>query len=143
MRQVLQKKMRWVTLGGQYDWTNKVYPADAFPEFPPDIGNLIRRIFDGILDPQAAIINIYSPGDTLSLHRDVSEEVNQPLVSISLGCECLFILAVEDDTIEIGFKHAIIHLRSGDALVSKYLSILSYALPNQLAPLSLSTESKG
>jgi hypothetical protein len=67
MRQVLQNKVRWMTLGGQYDWTKKVYPAEAPPEFPPDIANLIRGIFHDVLDPQAAIVNIYSPGDTLSM----------------------------------------------------------------------------
>ena len=121
MTQVLQKKLRWVTLGGQYDWTNKVYPAEAPPEFPPDIANLIRGLFHGMLDPQAAIVNIYSPGDTLSLHRDVSEEIDQPLVSISLGCDCLFLIAIEDDAEEARFKHAVIRLRSGDAIVSRYL----------------------
>ena len=136
MKQVLQKKMRWMTLGGQYDWTNKIYPAEVPPEFPPDVANLIRALFNGTLDPQAAIVNIYSPGDTLSLHRDVSEEVNQPLVSISLGCECLFLIAVEDDTTEAGFKHSTIRLRSGDALVSKYFltdlkSLLSILSPTQ------------
>ena len=120
MKKVLQKKMRWITLGGQYDWTNKIYPAEPPPEFPSDVGNLIREIFNRMLDPQAAIVNIYSPGDTLSLHRDVSEEINQPLVSISLGCECLFLIAVEDENAEMGFKHATVRLRSGDALVSKF-----------------------
>lgn len=111
-----------MTLGGQYDWTNKVYPAEAPPEFPHDIASLIRGIFDGILEPQAAIVNIYSPGDTLSLHRDVSEKVDQPLVSISLGCECLFLIAVEDDAVETCFKHAVVRLRSGDALISTFTS---------------------
>ena len=122
MKQVLERKMRWVTLGGQYNWTKKAYPEGAPPEFPSDVADLIRSLFNGILEPQAAIVNIYSPGDTLSLHRDVSEEVNQPLVSISLGCECLFLIAVEDDTTENGFKHAAVRLQSGDALVSKYAS---------------------
>jgi alkylated DNA repair dioxygenase AlkB len=66
MNQVLEKKLRWMTLGGQYDWTNKIYPAEEPPEFPPDVKNLISGLFRGMLDPQAAIVNIYSPGDTLS-----------------------------------------------------------------------------
>ena len=37
--------------------------------------------------PQAAIVNVYSPGDSISLHRDVSEGKEAGLVSISLGCE--------------------------------------------------------
>jgi alkylated DNA repair protein alkB family protein 1 len=117
MEQVLQKKLRWMTLGGQYDWTKKVYPAEAPPEFPVDIADLVRGTFPRMLDPQAAIVNIYSPGDTLSLHRDVSEEVNKTLVSISLGCDSLFLVAVEDEEEESGFKHAVIRLQSGDGLI--------------------------
>ena len=33
MRQMLDRKLRWVTLGGQYDWTNKVYPPKHHPLF--------------------------------------------------------------------------------------------------------------
>ena len=34
---ILEKKLRWVTLGGQYDWTNKIYPDEKPPPFPTDI----------------------------------------------------------------------------------------------------------
>ena len=60
---------------------------------------------------EAAILNLYSPGDTLSLHRDVSEECDQPLVSISIGCDAVFIVGVE------GHDPAAILLRSGDAVL--------------------------
>lgn len=64
---------------------------------------------------EAAICNLYSPGDTLSLHRDVSEECAAPLVSISLGCEAIFVCGLEG---EGGVaKVAVIRLRSGDAVV--------------------------
>ena len=117
MTQVLQKKLRWITLGGQYDWTKKVYPTTRPHDFPQDIADLIKGLFHGMMEPQAAIANVYSPGDTLSLHRDVSEEVDMPLVSISLGCDCLFLIAVEDNTAENGITHSVIRLRSGDALI--------------------------
>ncbi|KAG0651309.1 Acetamidase [Hyphodiscus hymeniophilus] len=141
MKQVLQTKMRWMTLGGQYDWTNKVYPEEVPPEFPADVGNLIRDIVDG-MDPQAAIVNIYSPGDTLSMHRDVSEEVNQPLVSISLGCECLFLIAIEDHTMEAGFRHVVIRLRSGDALVITRSNKNQFALANMVDWRALAKEKR-
>lgn len=35
IKQALEKKLRWVTLGGQYDWTKKVYPEmNEDPESP-------------------------------------------------------------------------------------------------------------
>lgn len=66
---------------------------------------------------EAAIINVYSPGDTLSLHRDVSEECSQPLVSISLGCDGLFVIGLdsEDDLCEP--RVVTVRLRSGDAIL--------------------------
>ncbi|KAF2162299.1 hypothetical protein M409DRAFT_27303 [Zasmidium cellare ATCC 36951] len=111
--QFLQKKLRWCTLGGQYDWTAKQYPSDAPPPFPPDLKDLIERIFP--MKAEAAILNLYSPGDTLSLHRDVSEECAAPLVSISLGCDAVFICGLEraDGEAEV----AVMRLRSGDAVL--------------------------
>lgn len=97
MRQVLEKKLRWVTLGGQYDWTQKVYPDEKPPEFPKDVAGLLRGVFPSV-DPQAAILNFYSPGDTLSLHRDVSEYCDRGLISLSIGCDALFLVANSDGT---------------------------------------------
>ncbi|KAF8857996.1 oxidoreductase [Acephala macrosclerotiorum] len=110
----LEKKIRWITLGGQYDWTNKVYPEEEPPEFPRDVAGLIRDIFTD-MEPQAAIVNLYSPGDTLSLHRDVSEEVDKGLVSISLGCDAIFLIGLHDEA-SGKTQSAVLRLRSGDAL---------------------------
>jgi DNA alkylation damage repair protein AlkB len=107
---VLEKSLRWITLGGQYDWTNKVYPNEKPPEFPPDIARLLEGLFPA-MTPEAAIVNIYSPGDTLSLHRDVSEKSDKGLISISLGCDCLFVIGSQNAS-----DGLVIRLRSGDAV---------------------------
>lgn len=109
--QVLDSKLRWVTLGGQYDWTNKIYPKEVPPTFPPDIASLLQTLFPSVY-AQAAILNFYSPGDTLSVHRDVSEECDRGLISISIGCDSLFIAGNEDGTEVITLR-----LRSGDAIL--------------------------
>ncbi|KAK5094243.1 hypothetical protein LTS08_008662 [Lithohypha guttulata] len=128
IKQVLDKKLRWITLGGQYDWTNKQYPAEEPLDFPEDIATFITNVFPEI-EPQAAILNLYSPGDTLSLHRDVSEDCDQPLVSISMGCDALFLVANED-----GSKHAVIRIRSGDAVLMSGRSRYAWhAVPKVLA----------
>lgn len=115
--QFLKRKLRWVTLGGQYDWTNKVYPTEAPPEFPDDIAELLAGLFPD-MKAQAAIVNLYTPGDTLSVHRDVSEDCDRGLVSISLGCDALFIVGiqVEQHARESVVKHIVLRLRSGDAV---------------------------
>ncbi|KAK0278622.1 hypothetical protein LTR35_004321 [Friedmanniomyces endolithicus] len=134
---MLDKKLRWMTLGGQYDWTAKAYPTSPPPPFPEDVKNLVEGLFP--MKAEAAIVNLYSPGDKLSVHRDVSEACAQPLVSISLGCEAIFLVALEDgpadstSTADAGpaattpiegdngghgkLRTAVLRLRSGDAVL--------------------------
>ncbi|KAJ9612647.1 hypothetical protein H2200_004244 [Cladophialophora chaetospira] len=108
--QMLESKLRWITLGGQYDWTNKVYPNEIPPTFPADIATLLKHLFSSV-DAQAAIVNFYSPGDTLSIHRDVSEECDRDLVSISIGCDGIFLVGNDEGTA------VPVRLRSGDAVL--------------------------
>ncbi|KYK61065.1 oxidoreductase [Drechmeria coniospora] len=91
-RQVLHRRLHWVTLGGQYDWTNRVYPDGKPPCFPHDLAGFLETLFPET-QAQAAIVNFYSPGDTMMMHRDVSEETDRGLVSLSLGCDGLFMIA--------------------------------------------------
>ncbi|KAJ5596174.1 hypothetical protein N7450_002632 [Penicillium hetheringtonii] len=107
---ILEKKLRWVTLGGQYDWTAKVYPEETPPPFPQDIADLLRAAFPQT-QAQAAILNLYSAGDTLSAHRDVSEECDVGLISVSFGCDGLFLVSHDD-----GNGCEVMRLRSGDAV---------------------------
>lgn len=118
--QFLKRKLRWLTLGGQYNWTEKKYPAEKAPSFPEDIANFIHHLFP-TMKPEAAILNVYTPGDTLSVHRDVSEESDNELVSISFGCDGIFIVGLEP---EIGEQPncVVVRLRSGDAVVMSGLA---------------------
>ena len=111
--QFLNRKLRWVTLGGQYDWTQKKYPSEN-PPFPPDIADFALNLFP-MTKAEAAIVNIYSPGDTLSMHRDVSEESQEGLASISLGCDALFVVGLRSKADEDP-KCLVLRLHSGDAL---------------------------
>jgi alkylated DNA repair protein alkB family protein 1 len=106
--QLLNKKMRWTTLGGQYDWTAKRYPESPPPPFPQDIKNLLESIFTDT-KAEAAIVNLYSPGDTLSVHRDVAETSSHGLVSVSLGCDAIFVLGTDEKVLTL-------RLRSGSAV---------------------------
>ncbi|KAE8372770.1 hypothetical protein BDV26DRAFT_273450 [Aspergillus bertholletiae] len=110
VQQILNKKLRWATLGGQYNWTTKEYPAKCPPEFPEDVASVLHAAFPQT-EAQAAILNLYSPGDTLSPHRDVSEECDAGLISVSFGCDGLFLISHDD-----GSGCEIVRLRSGDAV---------------------------
>jgi DNA alkylation damage repair protein AlkB len=119
----MQRRLHWVTLGGQYDWTNRVYPGEEPPAFPSDIAGFLHTLFPETL-AQAAIVNFYSPGDTMMMHRDVSEEVNKGLVSLSFGCDGLFMISPSKGVDEApqteaatGKKpYVLLQLRSGDAI---------------------------
>lgn len=102
MKQVMERKLHWVTLGGQYDWTNRVYPGEKPPEFPPDISGFLESIFPET-QAQAAIVNFYTPGDTMMMHRDVSEETDKGLVSLSMGCDALFSKSIRRRKILFGW----------------------------------------
>lgn len=114
VNQFLRKKLRWITLGGQYDWNEKVYHTQDPPAFPQDIANLMHSFFPDT-KAEVAIVNIYTPGDTLSVHRDVSEESTKGLISISLGCDCIFVIGLEPANGHLP-NYSAIRLRSGDAL---------------------------
>lgn len=124
-RQVLNRRLHWVTLGGQYDWTNRVYPDEEPLRFPSDLSQFLEKLFPETL-AQAAIVNFYSPGDTMMMHRDVSEETDKGLVSLSFGCDGLFMIApsggpsredekAQNDTGDEK-KYLLLRLRSGDAI---------------------------
>lgn len=100
-----------------------MYPDDTPPAFPSDISSLLCGLFPEMI-PEAAIVNFYSPGDTLSLHRDVAEGCNRGLISISIGCDGIFILGLDDERkpavsesdSATSSKILAIRLRSGDAV---------------------------
>jgi DNA alkylation damage repair protein AlkB len=113
-----------VTLGGQYDWTSRIYPEERPPEFPRDIASFLETLFPETV-AQAAIVNFYTPGDTMMMHRDVSEETDKGLVSLSIGCDSLFMIAPNDvgkmtEEAKAGLEgakdHVMLRLRSGDAI---------------------------
>lgn len=96
---VRDKKLRWITLGGQYNWSTKVYPSfartdPAFPQFPPRVASLFSPPLFAVR-PEAAIVNFYSQGDVLSPHQDVAERCNADLISLSVGCDAVFYIGLD------------------------------------------------
>ncbi|KAI3324375.1 hypothetical protein HD806DRAFT_522166 [Xylariaceae sp. AK1471] len=123
IKQVLERRLSWVTLGGQYNWTDREYPNQLPPNFPKDIGGFLQALFPETL-AQAAIVNFYTPGDTMMMHRDVSEKTDKGLVSLSLGCDALFMIAPNNhgkvgetkDKNSPQKPYLLLRLRSGDAI---------------------------
>jgi alkylated DNA repair protein (DNA oxidative demethylase) len=80
-----------------YDKMNKPNRARMWPPIPPVLAEFAVRcgVRSGFpqFRPDACHINRYQAGVKLGLHQDRHEcDVNQPIVSISLGLECVFLL---------------------------------------------------
>ncbi|CAK9840866.1 Alpha-ketoglutarate-dependent dioxygenase abh1 [Schizosaccharomyces pombe] len=117
---LVHKKLRWVTLGEQYDWTTKEYPDPSkSPGFPKDLGDFVEKVVKESTDflhwkAEAAIVNFYSPGDTLSAHIDESEEdLTLPLISLSMGLDCIYLIGTESRS----EKPSALRLHSGDVVI--------------------------
>lgn len=95
------RKMRWITLGYQYNWTTKEYnfdETDLNVKFPSDLADWTRAAakqlgFGADYHPEAGIVNFYQPDDTLTGHVDRSEKnMTAPLISLSFGRSAIFLL---------------------------------------------------
>lgn len=114
--QVLSKKLRWLTLGDQYDWPTRSYSGKDETSFPTDISRLVSGLFPA-LNAQSGVVLLYSAKDFMPVHRDVSEQCERGLASFTLGCDGLF--TIVRDTAEGEENNHIpivLRVRSGDVL---------------------------
>ncbi len=109
----------WTAHHGDYRYvdhhpvTDKVWPSiplaiyRAAIDLAADAGYYTFR-------PNSCLVNVYGPGDSLGLHRDVTErDFSQPVVSISLGDSCYFRLGgLEKTDPKVDYE-----INSGDAIV--------------------------
>ena len=123
------RRLRWSTLGYQYDWTTKTYnfdPASVIP-FPKDLAEWSSSFAFELGFPdfraEAGIVNYYQPHDSLTSHVDRSEiNMQAPLLSMSLGLDAIFLLGgLGRDEAVIGMR-----VRSGDVSVLSGRSRLFY-----------------
>ena len=131
----LLEKMRWATIGPPYDWTARTYDMDA-PRRPVNarwlercvhLANLAATVRGADASPFAGrfagLVNYYRAGDALAGHVDDAEvDTSKPIVSVSLGCPCVFLLGgTSRDVAPIPLL-----MRSGDAVVLAGLSRRCY-----------------
>jgi alkylated DNA repair protein (DNA oxidative demethylase) len=106
----------WVTdkeRGYRYQETHPVTGA-PWPPIPDRLLDLWRAVADHRDPPQACLINFYPAGARMGLHQDRDEEeLSAPVVSVSLGDDCLFRIggARRSDST------ASLRLHSGDVVV--------------------------
>jgi len=114
--QFLYSKLRWLTLGEQYDWPTRSYSKHATP-FPLDLSKLVTGLFPHIR-PESGVVLMYSAKDFMPVHRDVSEQCQRSLASFSVGCDGIFIVGRgEDDGEGANTPRTVaIRVKSGDCV---------------------------
>lgn len=118
---VLLRKLRWSTLGLQFDWSERNYDVSLpHNKIPEELCRLSKKLAvpamptGEVFRPEAAIVNYFGLGDTLGGHLDDMEvDWSKPIVSMSLGCKAIFLLGGKsrDD------EPLAMFLRSGDAVL--------------------------
>ncbi|CAM6091306.1 unnamed protein product [Calypogeia fissa] len=116
----LVRKLRWATIGQQFDWGKKCYNTMLpYKRLPEELCELAARLAEPAMNgekflAQGAIVNYYGPDDMLGGHIDDMEaDWSKPIVSISLGCKAVFLLGgtTREDAPQAMF------LRSGDVVL--------------------------
>lgn len=122
----LLMKLRWATLGYQYEWNTKEYFADKVQVFPADLKHLCSYIAEVLgystYSSEAGIVNYYRMDSTLMGHTDVSElDKAAPLISFSFGQSCIFLIGgptKETEPIPLFLHSGDICLMTGPARLS-------------------------
>ena len=124
------RHLRWANLGYSYNWAKKCYfdISEDSAKLPTDVSDLFINISKvvGIKDykPESGIVNYYSTLSTvMGCHLDDAEEnLDEPVVSISLGCKCIFLMGGPTKDIE----PIAVWARSGDAMILSKEARISY-----------------
>ncbi|KZV28186.1 alpha-ketoglutarate-dependent dioxygenase alkB [Dorcoceras hygrometricum] len=123
---LLLRKLRWSTLGLQFDWSKRSYNVDLpHKKIPNSLCDLARRMAAPAMpngeefQPEAAIVNYFGLGDMLGGHLDdMEKDWSKPIVSMSLGCKAIFLLGGkcrEDSPIAMFLRSGDVVLMAGEA----------------------------
>ena len=144
------------TSAGDYGWmsdpkgyryeTHHPITQQHFPPIPEIIQTLAIEVVEHLghtIVPQSALINWYTEDSSLGLHQDKTEESLAPVVSFSLGDDCIFTIGGLKRT----DKKRTVTLHSGDILVMGGEDRLMFhgvkkIIPNT-APLQLAMKQAG
>ncbi|GFY99974.1 oxidoreductase, 2OG-Fe(II) oxygenase family protein [Actinidia rufa] len=123
---VLLRKLRWSTLGLQFDWSKRNYDVSLLHNKIPDaLCQLAKKMAAPAMPlgeefrPEAAIVNYFGLGDALGGHLDDMEaDWSKPIVSMSLGCKAIFLLggkSREDLPLAMFLRSGDVVLMAGEA----------------------------
>nr|XP_043608476.1 alpha-ketoglutarate-dependent dioxygenase alkB [Erigeron canadensis] len=123
---VLLRKLRWSTLGLQFDWSKRSYNVSLpHNKIPDALCQLAKNMAAPAMPvgeefrPEAAIVNYFGSGDMLGGHLDdMEKDWSKPIVSMSLGCKAIFLLGGKsrnDQPLAMFLRSGDIVLMSGEA----------------------------
>jgi alkylated DNA repair protein alkB family protein 1 len=123
---VLLRKLRWSTLGLQFDWSKRSYNLSLpHNKIPYPLCQLAKKMaapamrFGEEFSPEAAIVNYFGSGDMLGGHLDdMEEDWSKPIVSMSLGCKAIFLLggkSRDDEPLAMFLRSGDVVLMAGEA----------------------------
>lgn len=101
--------------GYRYESTHPI-TQEEFPPMPQSIYDIAIQVVENLghqIKPESALINWYAEDGKLGLHQDKTEISLAPVVSISLGDDCVFTIGGNTRS----DKKRDIILKSGDVLV--------------------------
>ena len=95
----LLAKLCWAASGYHYDWTARRYDKNRFsivPEMLQRLGGKCAAACGMTLTAEAVIVNFYKMKSSMGGHLDdVEYTMDHPVVSVSLGSECVFLLGCQ------------------------------------------------
>lgn len=104
----------WVSDTAGYRYAPQHPGGAAWPEIPPGILAIWRRVTVAARIPETCLINYYDAPAKMGLHQDRDEaDFSQPVVSISLGDTATFRIGGETR----GGQTRSVQLESGDVMV--------------------------
>ncbi|CAK9144309.1 unnamed protein product [Ilex paraguariensis] len=123
---ILLRKLRWSTLGLQFDWSKRSYDVSLpHNKIPDALSQLAKKMAAPAMPlgeefwPEAAIVNYFGLGDMLGGHLDDMEaDWSKPIVSMSLGCKAIFLLggkSREDPPTAMFLRSGDVVLMAGEA----------------------------
>ncbi|TMX05856.1 hypothetical protein EJD97_011734 [Solanum chilense] len=118
---VLLRKLRWSTLGLQFDWSKRSYNISLPHNKIPDALCLLAERMAAptlplgeVFQAEAAIVNYFGLGDTLGGHLDdMEKDWSKPIVSMSLGCKGIFLIGGKSREV----PPLAMFVRSGDVIL--------------------------
>ncbi|ETL80211.1 alkylated DNA repair protein AlkB [Phytophthora nicotianae] len=138
----LLAKLCWAASGYHYDWTARKYHKGSFspvPELLQQLGAKCAAACGMTLAAEAVIVNYYKTKSAMGGHLDdVEYTMDHPVVSLSLGSKCVFLLGghtKDEPPLEI-------LLRSGDIAIMGGASRTCYHGVARVLPTPFSVEDK-